>query len=203
VRGFKGTTALSALVNALVREHSMDYVFYDCGPNIGPLNRIVLLDCDDFMIPSACDLFSLRAIKTLGHTLCGWIEEWNIITELAPEGIYLLPGRPRFLGYVPQRFKVYGGALSMQYAAFLPKIEKTILSDVVQVLRRIDPSLVTKHGVKLGEVKDFASIANASQVKGVAMWQTTAGTCAQREEARDAFMRLASELDRRASEPPQ
>ena len=38
-----------------------DYVFFDAGPNIGPLNRAMLLDCTHFIVPVACDLFSMRA----------------------------------------------------------------------------------------------------------------------------------------------
>lgn len=72
-RGFRGTAALSTLVNEVAASLDIDFVFYDCGPNIGALNRVVLLDCDYFIVPAACDEFSLRALKTLGHTLATWI----------------------------------------------------------------------------------------------------------------------------------
>ncbi len=61
-KGFRGTTALSRLVNEAAAQNAVDFVFYDAGPNIGPLNRIILLDCDYFIVPAACDLFSLRAL---------------------------------------------------------------------------------------------------------------------------------------------
>jgi cellulose biosynthesis protein BcsQ len=67
-KGFRGTTALSNLVDYMAGKYEIDFVFYDAGPNIGPLNRVLLLDCDYFMVPVACDLFSIRALKTLGHT---------------------------------------------------------------------------------------------------------------------------------------
>ena len=78
-KGFRGTTALSRVVNQAAKQHAIDFVFYDAGPNIGPLNRIIMLDCDGFIVPAACDLFSLRALKTLGHTLVTWIEDWRTI----------------------------------------------------------------------------------------------------------------------------
>src|SRR5215472_8976594 len=34
-RGFTGSTALSRLVDHIVAEHKIDFVFYDVGPNIG------------------------------------------------------------------------------------------------------------------------------------------------------------------------
>jgi cellulose biosynthesis protein BcsQ len=45
-RGFIGTTALSVLVNRICQTTGVDFVFYDSGQNIGPLNRVILLDCD-------------------------------------------------------------------------------------------------------------------------------------------------------------
>ncbi len=60
-RGYLCTTALSTVVDKLIRETNADYVLFDSGPNIGPLNRAVLLDCDYFIVPAACDLFSSKS----------------------------------------------------------------------------------------------------------------------------------------------
>src|SRR2546426_5717136 len=49
VRGLRRITGLSAFVNKICIEKKVDYVFYDSGPNIGPLNRVILLDCDFFI----------------------------------------------------------------------------------------------------------------------------------------------------------
>ena len=38
-RGFRGTMALSVLVNNVCSSYDIDYVFFDSGPNIGALNR--------------------------------------------------------------------------------------------------------------------------------------------------------------------
>jgi cellulose biosynthesis protein BcsQ len=111
-KGYRGTTALSYLVNEVSARHDIDFVFYDCGPNIGPLNRVILLDCDHFIVPAALDEFSVRALKTLGFSLETWIQTWDTILDLAPDGIYLLPGKPKFLGYIAQRFRVYAGQIS-------------------------------------------------------------------------------------------
>ena len=52
-RGFRGTTALSELVSQVAAELKIDLVFFDTGPNIGALNRAILLDCDFFIVPLA------------------------------------------------------------------------------------------------------------------------------------------------------
>jgi len=202
-RGFRGTTAISHLVDQIANQKSIDYVFYDAGPNIGPLNRVLLLDCDYFIVPAACDLFSIRAFKTLGHMLVSWITDWRVIEELAPPSVRLLPGSPRFLGYIPQRFKVYGGQFAKGYSAYLPRIEKNINSDVVAVLRQLDAGLASASlkDQRLGEVKDFGSIATASQSEGRPMKDVSQGTPQQRQDARDTFKDIAKNIVARAKVP--
>jgi cellulose biosynthesis protein BcsQ len=199
-KGFRGTTALSRLVNQIAAQNGIDFVFYDAGPNIGPLNRIILLDSDYFIVPAACDLFSLRALKTLGHTLVTWIGDWRTILELAPEDMYLLPGEPKFLGYIPQRFRVYGARPASDYSKYLPRIERAIGSDLVAVLKRTDTKLVplSTTGNELGQIKDFGSLATASQDQGVPIKDVNAGTPDQRAEAERAFRVIAEAIIQRA-----
>lgn len=199
LRGFRGVGALSGIVEHAVKKHKIDYVFYDSGPNIGALNRVILLDCDGFIIPAACDLFSLRAVTTLGHTLESWINTWETIADLAPEDLLLLKGRPRLFGFIPQRFRVYRGLPSSQYAQFLPMLERRINSDVVGRLKQIDIALCPPAGMplKIGEVKDFGGLSIASQEQGVPIADVTAGTQEQREEAQEAFSKLATAILKR------
>jgi cellulose biosynthesis protein BcsQ len=196
IRGFRGTTALSALVDQLARQLRADMVFYDSGPNIGALNRVILLDSDFFIIPAAADLFSLRAINTLGHTLVEWITDWRTISELAPDDVYLLPGKPRLLGYIPQRFKVYAGRPASNYASFFPRIERAVQEQVLTRLRKLDPTLgsAAASPLKLGEIPEFGSLANASQQQGVPMALADAGTRSQRDAAEDFFAKLAATI---------
>lgn len=196
-KGFRGTTALSQLVDRVSQRSQIDFVFYDCGPNIGPLNRVVLLDCDYFIVPVACDLFSVRALKTLGRTLGGWIREWKTISDLAPTDIYDLPGKPRFLGYIPQNFRVYGGQPTAHHLSYLSKIDRAINSDIVNALRRVAPETVTgANSFKLGEIKNFASLVPASHTSGLPLAQVQ-GYPQQRETARAAFESIARRIIQR------
>jgi hypothetical protein len=199
VRGYLGTTALSRVVNAVAARIGADIVLYDCGPNIGPLNRVILLDCDYFIVPAAADLFSIRAIKTLGQTLVEWITQWGTISELAPAGVYLLPGAPKLLGYIPQRFRIYGKRPAADYAAVFPRIERAVQEDILAVLKPVNARLVSAAAapLKLGEVKDFGTLANASQKQGVPLARVDAGTPDQRREAQQAFEELATAVSAR------
>ena len=196
VRGFDGTTSLSALVNDLASERNVGYVFYDTGPNIGPLNRAILLDCDYFIVPGACDLFSVRALKTLGHSLCSWILDWRAITSLAPDDTLLLPGKPRFLGYIPQRFRVYGQGMVRRHAHYFARFEKQLHSDLIAELRKIDKTLAPSAGsrAKLGEVKDFATLVQLAQGQGVPLWEVQGGNSTLVAQARSAFSRIANAI---------
>lgn len=82
-RGYDVTCALSDAVDMLCERHGIDVVLYDVGPNVGALNRAVLLDCDYFIAPVAADLFSLRALTTVGWSIARWIRDWQTIRSLA------------------------------------------------------------------------------------------------------------------------
>jgi hypothetical protein len=66
----------------------------------------------------------------------------------------------------------------------------------------VDPSLIPPSAfpLRIGDVKDFASLATASQVEGVPIFDVSAGTDTQREEASDAFESLATAIIKRTSE---
>jgi cellulose biosynthesis protein BcsQ len=193
VRGFRGASAISELVNNIAHNENIDYVFYDVGPNIGPLNRIVLLDCDYFIVPAACDLFSIRALKTLGNSLAGWISEWKIISQLAPDNTLLLPGRPKFLGYLLQKFRMYGGKITSEFSTYASKLEKAAHSDIAVVLRKIDPALA-KQSVsqnKLGQVKDFSGLVPKSQSQGKPFFKVNGGNAEMKSDAQKEFASIA------------
>lgn len=201
VRGFRGASAISELVSSAAERVRADFVFYDVGPNIGPLNRVVLLDCDYFIVPAACDLFSTRALSTLGHSLDSWIREWQVISQLAPDNTLLLPGRPTFIGYILQKFRVYGGALSDGFSQYAAMLERAAHADIATVLRKIDKSLANTSLSynKLGQVKDFGKIAAQAQAQGVAFENVSGGTPYQREEARKEFGAIARRIIERTA----
>lgn len=196
VRGFKGASAISELVAEAADRVKADFVFYDVGPNIGPLNRVVLLDCDYFIVPAACDLFSTRALSTLGHSLESWIREWQVISQLAPDNTTLLPGRPIFLGYILQKFRVYGGAVSEGFSQYAALLEKAANADIATVLKKIDKSLASTSLSynKLGQVKDFGKLAAQAQTQGVAFDSVVGGTTYQRDEAKKEFAAIARRI---------
>lgn len=196
VRGFRVTTALSQLVDIVAEKKDIDFVFYDVGPNIGPLNRAILLDCDWFIVPAACDHFSVRALKTLGHTVASWVQDWKTITQLAPDGVYLLPGMPRFLGFVLQRFRLWGGEITSGFQQYVADLDRHVASDIVVALRGIDKRLVpgSLSQFRLGNVKDFGDIVSKAQKQGVPIQSVNGGVPTQKTAAATAFRGLAEKI---------
>jgi len=194
-RGFAGCTALSLVANSICARHAVDVLFYDCGPNTGPLNRTILLDCDFFIIPVACDEFSVRAVRTLGYTLARWLSQWSDIADLAPDGTYLLPGRPRFLGYIAQQFRVYGGEITQEFGKFLDRIDRQVRADVVNVMGQFDPDLISdRRSYEFGQIQNLSSIVAASQRMRVPVWAVNEGSSYTRETAKDQFYRMADRI---------
>jgi cellulose biosynthesis protein BcsQ len=196
IKGFDGTAALRSLVTNCAATTDVDFVLYDTGPNIGPLNRVILLDCDFFIVPGACDLFSVRALRTLGRTLTNWIQDWKTLSNLAPDGTTLLPGRPKFLGYIPQGFRVYGQGMVRRASEYRSRFEKQLRLNIINPLRRIDPELAPTGpaGAKLGEIKDFSALVQAGQHEGVPLWETSDTSREQRSQARISFEKIAKNI---------
>lgn len=173
--GLRATNAMTNLVNAICADYEFDYVFFDTGPNIGPLNRVLLLSSDYFIVPVACDLFSVRALSTLGQSLKKWIIDWDTISDLAPDDVEMMKGKPRFLGYIPQRFKEYGQTMAQEPQKYLHQIRRRINAAVSQVLRGIDSDLAppASSDPVVGKVKDFSRLVQIAQREGCALWESS------------------------------
>ena len=194
----RATSSISYLISSLDKLHGFDFVFYDTGPNIGPLNRVLLLDSDFFIVPVACDLFSVRSLATLGQTVKKWIIDAETIDAIAPDDATLLKGRPEFLGYIPQRFRVYGQDMTRAASSYHTRIRSRVYNDVSSVLREIDTKLAPKRSINplVGKVQDLASLVQLAQKQGVSVWDCTAKNSFSylKNEARKSFFQIARNI---------
>lgn len=91
-----------------------DMILVDIGPNLGAINRSVLIATDYVVIPLGADLFSLQGLKNLGPTLKSWkslwnkrLDNWNSIREAqAYPGFQLPQGKMKPIGYLCQQHSV-------------------------------------------------------------------------------------------------
>lgn len=171
-RGYDVMCAVSRLTEILCDEHHIDYVLVDIGPNVGPLNRAILLDSDYFATPVAADLFSLRALGAVGHTLGRWIQDWQTVRSLAPnsERNRLLKGVPAYLGYINSAFKVRdGNTKAKPHEYWEQQMAPRIAERLAGPLESIDSRLVCRVPHLLGEVKHFQSLPAEAQRYGIAL----------------------------------
>ncbi len=91
-----------------------DMILVDIGPNLGAINRSVLIATDYVVIPLGADLFSLQGLKNLGPTLKSWkslwnkrLDNWNSIREAQAYPDFQLPqGEMQPIGYLCQQHSV-------------------------------------------------------------------------------------------------
>lgn len=91
-----------------------DLILVDIGPNLGAINRSVLIATDYVAIPLGADLFSLQGLKNLGPTLKSWkslwkkrLENWNDSSERDNFQDFKLPeGKMQPIGYLCQQHSV-------------------------------------------------------------------------------------------------
>jgi len=199
-------SAIYRCVDATADAMEADVILYDIGPSIGSLNRAIILGCDYYVIPVACDLFSLRALRAVGQTLPGWIDNWTTVRKLAKDvsDVTLLPGRPTLLGYVTQHFNIYRGRATSAFDVWEKKIAPRVVRDVLEPVRGVSGDLAPVFGSnKLGEIPNFHSLAPLAHKYGVPIGGlrgydgVNSGFFERIDEADETFRRLAQELRKR------
>lgn len=83
--GFKVSSVFKTLIDDAAGRCMADWVLIDVGPNLGAINRAVLIATDFVILPVASDLFSLQGIKNLGKTLDDWRSQWTKRTSEYPK----------------------------------------------------------------------------------------------------------------------
>jgi cellulose biosynthesis protein BcsQ len=183
-----------------------ELVLFDVGPSIGSLNRAIILGSDSFVVPVGCDLFSLRALRTLGQSLVSWVENWTTIRTLAKGATdaALLKGTPKFVGYVTQHFNIYRGRSTKPFDEWERSIAPRIVRDVIQPLRELNAALAPDFGAnKLDQIPGFHSLAPLSQQHGIPIGGlrgadgVNSGYYEKIDEADYVFRRLAETLVKR------
>ena len=193
--GLRATSSISDMVSRLSKQKQFDFVFYDTGPNIGPLNRVLMLDSDFFIVPVACDLFSMRALATLGQTIKKWVLDSEAIAAIAPDDALLLPASPEFLGCIPQRFRVYGQKMTKEASYYFQRIENRVQADLISVLRSVDAELAPRElSTLVGSIKDITSLVQTAQREGVAIWNCSGFGPEAKQETRTAFLKIAENI---------
>lgn len=117
-----------------------DIILVDIGPNLGAINRSVLIATDYVIIPLGADLFSLQGLKNLGPTLRSWknlwkkrLDNWDASKERVDHAGFELPkGGMQTIGYVCQQHGVRLDRPVKAYAKWadrIPEVYRTAVLD--------------------------------------------------------------------------
>ena len=215
-RGFRITSAPYRLWSEVAEDLNIDYVFLDLGPNVGPMNRAVLIGADYLVVPMASDLFSLRALPSVGQSLKTWVGQWH--TANAHPVAKSLPfatqaGHPKLLGYVSQQFNVYRGDPTQAFQNWIKRTPALVEKGLLSPLREYpdgkggtlaDPADQTE--VEIGTLKNYHSLVPHAQSLRQAIFEMEQDEIIlgnQLKRARDSeveFRELAEQIIERTTE---
>jgi cellulose biosynthesis protein BcsQ len=106
-RPFRVLTALWQVAQLGARQFGAECILADVGPNLGAINRSVLIGSDFVLVPLGADLFSLQGLRNLGPTLRRWRLDWKKRLDHWSNPDFELPsGRMKPIGYVVQQYSV-------------------------------------------------------------------------------------------------
>ena len=63
------------MLERTAKEYEASLVLLDVGPNLGALNRAILMTADDVVLPLATDVSTLHGLRSFGPTLWSWRRE--------------------------------------------------------------------------------------------------------------------------------
>jgi cellulose biosynthesis protein BcsQ len=99
-RAFDILTAFSRCAQQAAATCQADLIIFDIGPNLGAINRSVLLGTDQVIVPLGADLFSLRGLQNIGPALREWHKAWKTRSNKLFNDYPLPMGAMHVLGYV-------------------------------------------------------------------------------------------------------
>ena len=205
-RGFRTVSAIHRFVAQSADSIGADYAFLDLGPNVNALNGTALLSSDGFLVPMAPDLFSVRALPSVGTSVARWVKEWTTARGLIEEdlGFPLPPGQPVPLGYVSQQFSVYRKSASEAYQRWMDRIPEAYQDGVVRPLEEqgihpppnADPAIAT--------IPNFYSLIPIAQDSNKAVFELTGSEArgaqfTRAKETRETFLAIATEISTRTA----
>lgn len=139
-RSFRVISAFWRILDEVSRAQDADIVLVDVGPNLGAINRAILVASDHVVIPLAPDLFSLQGLRNLGPTLRRWRDGWGERLAKSPAPDLALPsGAMEPLGYVVQQHGVRLDRPVVAYSRWMARIPAEYRAAVLAEPAPADP----------------------------------------------------------------
>ena len=206
-------TSFWQIMQMAANKAQADMILVDIGPNLGAINRSVLLSTDYVAIPLAADLFSLQGLYNLGPTLDEWrdlwkkrLNNWKESKEHYPD--FQLPaGNMKPIGYLCQQ---YGVRLDRPVQAYDKWVQRIPTAYRKEVLREDKPPGDIKQEEDpycLATIKHYRSLIPMAQEHRKPIFKLTAadgaiGSHANAvKKAGEDFETLAREIAKKIGTP--
>ena len=163
-RAFRALSAIWRALRGAAEKVAADLILMDVGPNLGALNRAVLVNADHLVVPLAADPYSIRSLHNLGPTLRRWREQWAERRERNPvEGLDVPRGDMLPIGYVVLQHAVRLNRPIMAYERWMERIPGAYRKFVIgEEAPRVTPS-VDEDEHCLATLKSYRSLMPLAQ----------------------------------------
>jgi len=131
----RATTSFYRIMLKCAEKCGAKIILVDVGPNLGAINRAVMLSVDYLILPLAVDLFSLQGLRNLGPKICDWRKYWETICSRYPNPAIPIPsGRMEPIGYVILQHAMRLDRPVLSYERWLKRIPNEYRSSVLSEL---------------------------------------------------------------------
>ncbi len=187
-------------------QEEAEIILIDIGPNLGAINRSVLIATDYVVIPMGADLFSLQGLKNLGPTLRKWknqwekrLDNWKESEEASLRTSFQLPqGKMQPIGYLCQQHSVRLDRPVKAYDKWVQRIPEVYCEFVLNQDPKDNKHLKEEHC--LATVKHYRSLIPMAQEHRKPIFNLTSadgaiGSHANAvQDAKQDFKQLAIEI---------
>lgn len=178
-RSFRVITAFHRLMVQAGEELGAAWGIIDMGPNLGAINRAVLIASDYVVFPLGPDLFSFQGLKNVGRFLNKWRKEWKERKEKTPSVLELsLPkGKMSPVGYIMMRHSIRHDRPVQAYQRWIDKMpmayRKYVLEETEAKWEL--PADGEQDKFLLAHLKDYRSLMLMAQEKNKPIFQLKPG----------------------------
>lgn len=163
-RAFRVLSAFWRVIETAAKDNAADLVLIDVGPNLGAINRAVLIAAQSVVIPLAPDLYSLQGLKNLGPTLRRWRAEWDERRGRNPVPDLSIPqGEMHPIGYIVMQHAVRLDRPVLAYDRWMARIPDVYREAVLEEAPQFVPQTVAQDPHAVAALRHYRSLMPLAQ----------------------------------------
>lgn len=152
------------LAQACAQDVNADLIIFDVGPNLGAINRSVLIGSDRIVVPLAADMFSLQGLGNLGPALDKWRKGWAVRMDVVGNAVGNLPvGIAKPLGYVALQHQERLNRPVRAFGSWLEKIPAQYQKLLDETIRQNVSTDITQDANCLARLRHYKSLIPMAQ----------------------------------------